>query len=269
VTARTARERCQGEGALCSRSRVWTVVCGMALSAAGCGRIGYDPLDTSEEVVVSGRLAHRYSFAGTGTTAIDSVGGAHGTIVGGAAVDDSGQLVLDGVDDYVELPGGLATQYAAVTLVAWVMVTEHLGFQRIFDFGRLSTFRDASYLFLSPSTPSLSLRLTTNNHDDEDTVDAGNVFVVGVERQVASVVTDTGMTLLEQYVDGAFIASSASMHRWTLVSDTRCYLGRSNFDVDPYLHGVFEEFRIYDGALTAGDVAVLYEAGPAVAVGGR
>jgi hypothetical protein len=46
-----------------------------------------------------GGIIHYYSFT---TDATDAVGGAHGTLVGGATVV-GGELLVDGIDDYVQL----------------------------------------------------------------------------------------------------------------------------------------------------------------------
>src|SRR5881628_3912518 len=64
---------------------------------------------------IQAALIHRYSFAGDAT---DSVGTAHGTLVGGATVSN-GQVVLDGVDGYVDLPNDLFTNFTSITFETW------------------------------------------------------------------------------------------------------------------------------------------------------
>jgi hypothetical protein len=49
---------------------------------------------TGDEQPPVDSLLHRYSFDGTGTTVTDSVGTAHGSLVGGAKLDGSGVLTL-------------------------------------------------------------------------------------------------------------------------------------------------------------------------------
>ena len=67
-------------------------------------------------------MIHRYSFNETsGTIAHDSVGGANGTLNGGAIFDGSGHVVLNGTSGtYVSLPGNLLAGLSNVTLEAWV-----------------------------------------------------------------------------------------------------------------------------------------------------
>ena len=71
-----------------------------------------------------GSLVHRYSFDGTGTSVIDSVGGANGNLVGGATLDGSGVLTLPGnrdgqPDQYLNLPNGIISKLDGVTIDCW------------------------------------------------------------------------------------------------------------------------------------------------------
>jgi hypothetical protein len=38
---------------------------------------------------------------------------------------------------------------------------------------------------------------------------------------------------------------------------TQNWIGRSQFSTDPYLNGRVDDFRIYNKALTAGEIAIL------------
>jgi alpha-L-fucosidase len=64
------------------------------------------------------QLIHRYSFNETsGTNALDSIGGANGTLKGSAAFDGNGRVVLNGTSGtYVALPGNLLAGLSNVTL---------------------------------------------------------------------------------------------------------------------------------------------------------
>jgi hypothetical protein len=67
-------------------------------------------------------LSHWELDEGSGTTTVDSVDGGSGTLRNGATwvAGRSGSAVnLDGVDDYIELPG-LEVTGRAITLAAWV-----------------------------------------------------------------------------------------------------------------------------------------------------
>jgi hypothetical protein len=45
------------------------------------------------------------------------------------------------------------------------------------------------------------------------------------------------------------------------INDVNCWLGKSNWN-DPAFNGTFDEFRMYDGAMSDADVAAEFAAGP-------
>src|SRR5436305_9318600 len=116
-------------------------------------------------------LVHRYSFDGVGTTVLDAIGTANGTVVG-ASLTGQGTLTLVGLTgdqaQYVDLPHGLLRELHDATFEAWINwagSAAHDGtrtpWQRIFDFGEGTTGIEGeqasggdalSYLFLTPQT---------------------------------------------------------------------------------------------------------------------
>ena len=70
--------------------------------------------------LLNGGVVHRYSFDGEGKVAVDSIGSKNGTITGGAALKETGYLTLDGVNDQVELPTGLISNFSSTTIETWV-----------------------------------------------------------------------------------------------------------------------------------------------------
>ncbi len=79
-------------------------------------------MDGSEDAgsVAENPLLHHYDFVGDGTLVPDLVGDADGLVVGGAVLDATGALELDGLDDYVDLPNGLLSSLDAATVTLWV-----------------------------------------------------------------------------------------------------------------------------------------------------
>jgi hypothetical protein len=99
---------------------------------------------------------HRHDFSGTGTVVVDSVGGAHGSVRGGAALDGRGSLALDGRDDYVDLPNGLISRLHSATFVVWFEWYDgRICWHRVFDFGNTVQGEDVvgdatSNVFVTP-----------------------------------------------------------------------------------------------------------------------
>jgi len=67
---------------------------------------------------------------------------------------------------------------------------------------------------------------------------------------------------LTLYVDGMLACAKALPFDLSDIDDVNCWLGRSQFASDGGFVGTIEEFRIYDVALSASQVALSYQAGP-------
>src|SRR5262249_48369690 len=65
------------------------------------------------------------------------------------------------------------------------------------------------------------------------------------------------------YFDGALVASSSNaVHATSQFMDYTDWLGRSQWDRDPFFNGSFNEFRVREGILSDQDIASHYAAGP-------
>ncbi len=228
----------------------------------------------TEDEPPSGSLVHRYSFEGTGTTAIDSVSGKDGALMNGVLLDGSGVLTLPGnrpglPDQYVNLPNGMLSVLTDVSIVVWTAWGRGAGYQRIFDFGvsKLGeNERDAgqSYLAVMPATgfpngTRLGAELaapgfaTLQLPSDRDMLD-------GVRYQVALVFRSSER--VELYRDGALVISSPTDVSLSLINDVNNWIGLSQTAVDHAYRGTYDEFRIYNAALSACQLSTLANRGP-------
>jgi hypothetical protein len=211
-------------------------------------------------------LIHRYSFNGDGTRVVDSVGAAHGSLENGAVLDGAGHATLDGVDDYVDLPNGLLSGLTDATLVAWLAWNGGPCWQRVFDFGSSDAGegmvgKATSSLFVTPKGcpgpgPSTAFETTSVL----GSVDSDVPFPTQ-QTAVIAVVADTTGQELRLYAAGAPLGVGKASPL-ALLSDDNDWLGRSQWVQDLYLSGTYDEFRIYDQALSALDLAALEAAGP-------
>ena len=198
-------------------------------------------------------LAHRYSFNEAGGTSLaDSIGGAawNGRLPNGGALA-GGQLTLSpAASQYVSLPAGIVGSLSNLTLMAWVNLNATATWSRIFDFGNGTT----SYLFLTPQTGgTVRFAITTNSNTGEQQINCSSVWSPGVWHQVA-VTLSPGQGIL--YLDGLAVGTNRSLtlSPASLGVTTNNYLGKSQW-ADPYLDGSLSEFRIYQGALSAAEIA--------------
>jgi hypothetical protein len=95
-----------------------------------------------------------------------------------------------------------------------------------------------------------------NNGSSEQIIDGQSVLPTGGWHHVAVTLNGSVGTL---YVDGAQVGSNTSMtiKPSDLGATTQNWIGRSQYAADPYLDGRVDDFRIYNQALSAGEIAAL------------
>ena len=109
----------------------------------------------------TGDLISQYAFEGN---AADSVGGNNGITTGSPAYAAGvvGQAInLDGVNDYVTLPSGIAN-HDDISLAAWVYWDGGSVWQRVFDFGNNTN----QYMYFTPRSATNTMRfaITTGSN---------------------------------------------------------------------------------------------------------
>jgi len=272
---------------------------GSATLTATVGALTSTNSVTITVVPVNANLIHRYSFNETsGTTASDSVGGPtwNATLVGTAAFNGTGQVVLDGAPagaDYVQLPVGIISNVNEVTIETWASIgtTTTNNFENLFAFGFSdlnpidATYGDGgNYINCSPLTGGGTAQLnfgqgTPGNSGERDAIITGtlagqtNIQIVGVYSPdtgneafytngvlAARVSMFNAMIDPVAYKDPAFNSQSVLVYQ--LGADPNNYLGRSLYAADPGFLGSIDECRIYNGPLTASQVAADYALGP-------
>lgn len=217
----------------------------------------------------SAALAHRYSFDGTGSVAVDSVAGEDGVVVN-TLLDGSGSLTLAGgsSDQYVDLPNRLLRNLINATFEAWITWDGGPRWQRIFDFGETIVNEEGdqgtgrSYIFLAASGGSELPRAAYNKNLPlaEVVCESMSPIAIGVRTHLAVVVDNDGREL-SLYMDGGRVDVTALSDPLSVINDINNWLGRSQYD-DAGLGGRFHEFRIYAAALGPADVRRSFEAGP-------
>jgi alpha-L-fucosidase len=211
-------------------------------------------------------LIHRYSFNETsGTIAHDSVGGANGTLNGGAIFDGGGHVVLNGTSGtYVSLPGNLLAGLSNVTLEAWVTNAVSPDNVALFSFDDgLQDGVGGGYLRYVLHDQSNGRNFLELASGSGNSFVAGNPGLGGQSVHVACVYSaTTGVATI--YTNGVLETSLAVSTPLASVSTNSASLGRSPWIGDPWLAGNIDEFRIYSGVLTPADIAAAQTVGPNV-----
>jgi autotransporter-associated beta strand protein len=227
------------------------------------------------------QLSHRWSFDGNTN---DSVGGVNGTLNGGATVA-GGQLVLDGIDDFMSLassPLPSGTGQSATFEVWGTYATDTPAGSRIFEFSN----GDRHYLNLTPNstvnTPTVtpSTGPETRFRYDDDFGEFGIRSAGGSNtgsQVLLTAVADFPNNLLSLYRDGGLLATTpmlttAGVDFFRDLADANSFRfghGQSASaetmpDLPGFLNGSINEFRIYNNPLSAAQILTNAIAGPNV-----
>jgi hypothetical protein len=167
------------------------------------------------------------------------------------------------VGSYVNVPASLNAMGAttAVTIACWVNITTDRAWARIFDFNNSNT---TGYMFLTTyqnmTTPnSVRFAITTTSNMTEEVITGPARLSTGTWHHVA-VTLGTGTTYTGTlYVDGVSVATNNAMTlRPSSIGNTaNNWIGKSAWP-DPYLSGLIDDFRVYNRALSASEITMLY-----------
>lgn len=207
--------------------------------------------------VSASQIAH-WDFNGvSGTNVIDSIGGYNATIYGGAYLNGSGKLTLDGTDDYVSLPvNSVISGLSSFTITAKINFsgTGSAG-QRIFTFGSDTTvFMDL--LFNNSDDTELIFRCRYNSHDETTYVNTSS----SMSGDHYFVITFNGSTKCARvYLDGRLAAENkhAYFSPSILGTTSNNWLGKSEYTSGAYFRGNFDDFAIYNTVLTPVQISQL------------
>jgi hypothetical protein len=224
-----------------------------------------------------GSLVLRYDFAGRGQEVLDRVGSRHGRVIGTSQLDGSGKLVLNGTDSYVDLPARLISRLENATIMVWFEYRANdpnTCWHRLFDFGS-NTIRDGrmqsvTSMFYTPRAcwDQRDPRFQSSAFIVEFTGRGGATWVGEVvkpftTRMVAITFASNGSSVLVRMnFDGVERVSGNPEFRLAEIDDVNNWLGRSQWAQDKLAPMAYDEFRIYDRALSPQEIEGSFRAGP-------
>ncbi len=205
-------------------------------------------------------LTNRYSFATDGT---DSIGGQNGTVNGGVTFNGNGTMTLDGSSGYIQLPSNIInTNAGAVTIETWASFGTIANNSQLFAFGNTNGTSGYNYIFSTPHGSAARAAITAGNYTSEQGAAAGIALDNFSGVQIVAVFAPYANTL-SFYTNGVLAAvnTNATLPLSSVI-DAFSFIGKSLYSGDPYLAGTIDEFRIYNGALSAASVQQSYLQGP-------
>lgn len=190
-----------------------------------------------------------------------NVGGSLG--VASARLGRLGQaLNFNGTSDYIDL-GGLDVSGSAITIQAWIFVTDSSGFtdnDRIISKATGSAEADHYWMMSLYDNNTLRIRLrtgtTTTTFISED-----NALQANVWQHVAFVYN--GATV-ELYANGFDVGGGAKTGTLATSGAVNANIGRNPGSNGNYFPGIIDDVRIYSTALSASDILKLSTPGTAL-----
>lgn len=193
----------------------------------------------------------------SGTQAIDNWGANHGLLAATAtrAAGKSGTaLFLDGsATSYATVPANIFSSINDFTISTWVRMDAISTWMRVFDFGTGTS----KYMFLTVqaalSGGKSTVRYAIKNGGGEQQVNYSYAFPLNTWVNLA--LTRAGNTVT-MYINGAAVASNTGVTiKLSDLGPTNLnYLGKSQFS-DPMFKGSIDEFKVYNRALSAAEIA--------------
>lgn len=235
---------------------------------------------------------HRYTFNdGFGSLRVeDSVGGAHGTLIhntGNARLangqwktgNNGSQSCARDNGDYVDFPNGIISALGdKATFETWVTWRGGSTWQHLYDFGISDAFVEdistqgtaSSWWMMSPSAkPAAISRTVLDGSSAPGTLidaDSDAPIPTDVETHIAVVINEPANSN-ELFINGKLVATAKVAGKMSKLPDVNVWLGRSGWGGDVVFNGDFNEFRIYDKALTAAEVLASFTTGPVPSTG--
>ncbi len=193
-------------------------------------------------------LVHQYTFD-SGSTAIDSVGGADGTLFGGAQIV-GGELVLNGRSAYVETIGQhIIPVGAAFTLSIYALESSRNGL-----YAELISQGFSGSGFYIGHTPTGTIRVTDANPNGAVFPNDHQYHQYALSFSPGAVGNDASF-----YIDGILVATYATIANTAAGGNTR--FGRQFLDGTEFFAGSIDDVSVYDTALTAEEIAAIHRAG--------
>jgi len=203
----------------------------------------------------SGALAgiiHYYPFT---TDATDAVGGAIGTLVGGASVV-GGELLLDGINDYVQLGEHIVPTSGSYTVALFGRQSApQSGVRELISQG----FSEGPGFYIGHD-PSDQIRVT------DDWNNTGVAYPSDGQRHHFAVTVDSSAGITSLYVDGT-LSATLGFAIATTSGGSNTRFGRQFSPIAEHFGGALDEIRVYDHALSATEIAAIPEPSTALLLG--
>ncbi|MBN1124730.1 MAG: hypothetical protein JXA82_06975 [Sedimentisphaerales bacterium] len=203
--------------------------------------------------LIEGRLIAHWTMDGDPNDKADGYAGVEtgGPVYEPGKLDES--IRLDGVDDFVTLPGGFDDFSAGLTITLWARPTSTGNWARFIDLANGSA--SDNILFARGGTTN-DLVLEIYNGGTGGAVWGAGLLELNVWQMLTGTVDSDGRVTL--YKNGVQAATGVT-NKPNILYRSSNFIGRSNwFEFDALYAGSMDDIRLYNYPLTAQEVADLY-----------
>jgi hypothetical protein len=212
-------------------------------------------------------LIHRYSFSDGGK---DSVGKVDANLKGSAKAE-GGKLVLENGDktstdptlSYVEFSASVLPKSGSATLMIWFTAKETQPFARLLNIGDQEAGEGRSFLYITARTADDMSRIGITPGTVDERIPLDNRRLDDGQLHVVAMVIDATNRKFRMYIDGKEPSAAVDLGEAGVdkIKPVQNWIGRSSFDNDGGLTASVDEFRVYDHALSAEEIAAVHKAG--------
>ncbi|MBI5631876.1 MAG: carboxypeptidase regulatory-like domain-containing protein [Nitrospirae bacterium] len=194
--------------------------------------------------------------------AFDRSGAYDGTLMNGStfAPGKVGQAFsFDGVNDYVDLPDGFANFTSGFTVDLWANPTASTYWARFIDFGNGPA--NNNIVFARETTTNNLVFEVYNGASSTGKVHAFDAITNDEWHYYAVTQDETGQVKI--YKDGLPLVTTGTTGVPNNVTRVNNHIGKSDWGGDGYYAGTMDEVEIFNRALSADEIAAIYNAGSA------
>lgn len=213
-------------------------------------------------IPVAGQHVYLSFDENAGTTAFDAWGGYHGTLVNGAewttGKTGSAVALTKSKSSYIQLQDGALSSLEDFTITTWINFNGGIG--RLFDFGTGT----GTFMMLAPATTKIRYKITCG----AGTFDITIPCTIKTKEWIHFAMTQAG-TSVKFYLNGICVGTGENADKISpkdMGITTQNYLGKSQWSSDAYCDHIYDDFRIYNKALSDLEVAKLADAMVTVSV---
>ena len=179
--------------------------------------------------------------------------GNDGTEMTETIIEESENMIFDGINDYVQLPQGIVSDVSSFTFMCWFKTDINNSWARLMDFGSGTSIN----MFLTPSYGGSGIArfAIKKSGGGEQQLTASSQLELNQWYHIA-VTIDSETDIGNLYIDGVLVTSNTITNTpMDLGNTTQNYFGKSQYN-DPYFGGSIGDVMMWNRALNQDEINI-------------